>query len=190
MPNRVIPGTSLEYANEGGMFDMLRPLIKATDGLTLSQVCAVTNLEPFIIQNWVKRGFVAHPLNKKYRERQLARILLISSLRESMRLETIGELMALINGSADDENDDIISEEALYDNFCAVIMRVSENAFRLDETEKLIDSQLKNYKSNKKDAKKRLKDALAVMVYAYCASEYKKLAEKSFNEMKEIYNEK
>ena len=51
------------------------PLIRATDGLTLSQVCTLSGLEPSTIQNWIKRGYVPHPVGKKYRERHLARIL-------------------------------------------------------------------------------------------------------------------
>ena len=75
---KLIPGTSLEYKGEGSMFSMLLPIIRAGDGLTLSQVCSITGLEPSTIQNWVKRGYVARPVKKKYRERQLARILMIS----------------------------------------------------------------------------------------------------------------
>ena len=116
-----VPGTVMPYSEAGGMFAMFRPLIQATDGLTLGQVCAITGLEPSTVQNWVKRGFVAHPVRKKYHERQLARILLISALRESMQIDRIGELMALVNGSADDTGDDIVSEEQLYDYLCEAI---------------------------------------------------------------------
>ena len=95
-----IPGTTLPYDGDKGMFSKIRPLIRATDGLTLSQVCSITGLEGSTIQNWVKRGFVSRPEQKKYRERQLARILLISSLRDCMPLDRIGTLMALVNGDA------------------------------------------------------------------------------------------
>ena len=100
----------------GRIIDYL-PLIQAADGLTLSQVCALSRLEPSTIQNWIKRGYVPHPVGKKYRERHLARILLIAHLRESMPIERVGELLSYINGDTDDESDDIITEEALYDLF-------------------------------------------------------------------------
>ena len=77
-----VPGTNLKYEGGRGMFSLLRPMIQAADGLTLGQVCSITGLAPATIQNWVKRGFVSRPIQKKYRERQLARILLISSLRD------------------------------------------------------------------------------------------------------------
>ena len=116
MNEATIPGTNLTFMpNDDGMFSRFEPLIKATDGLTLGQVCAITGLETSTIQNWVKREFVARPVKKKYHERQLARILLISSLREAMKIDSIGELMKMVNGNTDDESDDIISEEKMYD---------------------------------------------------------------------------
>ena len=47
-----------------------------------------------------------------------------------MNIEDIGELMHLINGDTDDESDDIISETALYDNFCKAVKGLEE--FSLD----------------------------------------------------------
>ena len=43
-------------------------------GLVLSQVTQVTGLEPYIIQNWVRRGFLAPPKQRKYTRRQLDKI--------------------------------------------------------------------------------------------------------------------
>ena len=62
MNDKRVPGTIMPYSEAGGMFAMFRPLIQATDGLTLSQVCAITGLEASTVQNWVKRGFVARPI--------------------------------------------------------------------------------------------------------------------------------
>lgn len=101
------------------MFAQLRPMLEATDGLSLGQVCAIAGLEPSTVQNWIKRGFVSHPVNKKYRARHLARILLIAALRDCMPLERIGELMTCVNGDTDDEGDDIISEEPSSTITCA-----------------------------------------------------------------------
>ena len=58
---------------------------------------------------------------KKYRERHIARILLIAALRDCMQIDRIGALMTYINGDADDEQDDIISDVALYDIFERVV---------------------------------------------------------------------
>ena len=81
MSDKIVPGTVMPYTEvKEGMFSLFRPMIAAADGLTLGQVCAITGLEYSTVQNWVKRGFVDHPVKKKYYERQLARILIISSL--------------------------------------------------------------------------------------------------------------
>ena len=90
----LVPGAVITRDGGDGMFAMFRPLIQATGGLSLRQVCSVTGLEASTIQNWIKRGFVSHPAEKKYRERQLARILLISALRGCMKIESIGALLA------------------------------------------------------------------------------------------------
>ena len=121
MLSKLIPGTSIEYAEQNDAISVFRPLLAITGGLSLSQICTIADLQPSTIQNWVKRGFVPHPENKKYTERHLFRILLISALRDGMNIEDVGELMVLINGDADDESDDIISEERLYDYFCQAV---------------------------------------------------------------------
>ena len=184
-----IPGTPLPFERSGGMFEVFKPLIKAADGLTLGQVCSVTGLEPSTVQNWVKRGFVARPVQKKYRERQLARILLISSLRESMKIDSIGELMKMVNGSANDEADDIISEEKLYDYFCEAVLKISDSR-TTDCAGEIISNVISSYSGPTGEAKERLELALSVMLSAYVSALYKKEAEEKFNEMiKKVNNE-
>lgn len=183
-----IPGTTIPFEGGGSMFSMFRPLIKATNGLTLGQVCSITGLEPSTVQNWVKRGFVSHPVNKKYRERQLARILLISSLRDSMQIDRIGELMTMVNGSADDESDDIISEERMYDYLCALIGKTLDSGSAFSELPGLVDEVTADYSQPFEGAEQRLNEALLVMAYAYIAGRYKQEAERRFGKMKENNN--
>ena len=183
MQEHTIPGTNISMAEKGGMFDKFIPLIKATNGLTLSQVCAITGLESSTIQNWVKRGFVAHPVNKKYHERQLARILLISSLRDAMKIDSIGALMRLVNGSADDESDDIIPEERMYDYFCEAVAKAENSIPALEEIPALVKETVRDYAEPHQHAAERLQDALCVMVYAYCCARYKAQADTLFEKM-------
>ena len=79
-------------------------------GLVLSQVTQVTGLEPYIIQNWVRRGFLAPPKQRKYTRRQLSRILMINALKSTLSIEQICKLLSYINGALDDEGDDTIDE--------------------------------------------------------------------------------
>lgn len=80
----------------------------------LSQVSQLTGLEPHVIQNWVKRGFVSPPRNKRYSRNQFSRIALINMLKDCLRLDQITRLLSYLNGHLDDESDDIIDESRLY----------------------------------------------------------------------------
>ncbi len=182
---RFVPGTSVPYDGGESVFKMFRPLIQATDGLSLGQVCSVTGLESSTIQNWVKRGFVAHPVQKKYRERQLARILLIAALRDCMRIDDIGTLLESVNGDADDTGDDIISEEQLYDYLCAVIGTALTGSLSLRQIPEAVRAVTEDYVPTDDTAAGRLNAALTVMVYAYTACLYKKEADKRFQMIKE-----
>ena len=188
MQQKVVPGTVLPYTGNDGMFSMFRPMIEVANGLTLSQVCAITGLEASTVQNWVKRGFVAHPKQKKYYSRQLARILLISSLRDCMRIEQIGELMSMVNGDPNDESDDIISEEQIYDYLCEAIGNMDTHSFHSEETEKIIDDITSGYKGPDDGASERLKLALMTMVHAYLSGKMKQEADLYFSRMKEKMN--
>ena len=56
-----LPGTVLPTEDITQGFGVLHPSIRATNGLTLAQVCTITGLEQSTIQNWIKRGWVAIP---------------------------------------------------------------------------------------------------------------------------------
>lgn len=158
------------------------PLIQAAQGLTLGQICAVSSLEPTTIQNWIKRGFVPHPEGKKYRERHLARILLISQLRESMQIESIGDLLRYINGDADDESDDIIPEESLFDLFSRMTVLLEEEIPPPDRVGDTVREVLRDcpYDGEISD---KLFPALRVMACAYIANIYKREADRLFGEL-------
>ena len=164
MKDMMIPGTNIEYGQSDDAFSVLRPMIEITGGLSLGQICRITGLQSSTIQNWVKRGYVPHPDQKKYYERHLSRILLISALRECMNIEEIGELMMLINGDTDDESDDIISETKLYDYFCKAVKNLNELSLEGENIENNIAEILKNEDEANMD---KLTLALKVMVYAY-----------------------
>ena len=159
---KTVPGTDSRLRSVEG-FDAYKQMIEIGDGLSLSQVCKITGLEPHMIQNWVKRGYVPHPQNKKYYTKHLARVLLINAERECMYIDDIGSLMVYINGDVDDETDDIISEEDLYKLFSNLICKIDD----LNDIENTINSNVKN---------KKLNTCMKVMVYAYVASEMSKVS--------------
>ena len=106
-----LPGSTAEVdISRPGAADTLLTSMFLTGGLMLSQVAQFTGLEPYTIQNWVKRGFLSSPKNKKYSRRQLSRILIINMLRDALPLDAICRLLSYINGQLDQESDDIIDD--------------------------------------------------------------------------------
>ena len=189
MANRYIPGSVVPMTEGRKMLAAFRPLLNATDGLTLGQVCTITGLEYSTVQNWIKRGYVAHPIRKKYHEKHLARILMISALRDSMKIENIGELMAMVNGDSDDESDDIVSEEQMYEYLCRVIEGTDGQLPSAEEVPDLVDKVTEDYDPADDSAELRVKGALTVMVHAYIAGIYKQEAEASFQKMRDYLPE-
>ncbi len=186
MAAKMAPGTVMPCETiTGGMFSLFRPMIAAADGLALGQVCAITGLEYSTVQNWVKRGFVAHPVRKKYYERQFARILVISALRDCMKIEQIVELLALINGSVIDESDDIIAESKLYDYLCEIVRRIDERGVSQEEMARVIDEVTDGYTGPTPDARRRLKLALLVMVCTFVAGRLKQESDLYFGQLRE-----
>ena len=110
-----LPGTTVPADPDrlDGAEALLSPLFLA-GGLTLSQVAQLTGLEPHMIQNWVRRGFVSPPQSKRYTRRQFSRILMISMLRSCMQLDKICAQLSYVKGHLDDESDDLIVEWRLY----------------------------------------------------------------------------
>ena len=179
MFNDTIPGTNITYSKDA--LKKIKELIDVAGGLSLSQVCTITSLHTSTIQNWVKRGYIPRPENKKYFERHMARILLVSALRDSMNIEDIGELMILINGDVDDTSDDIVSEQQLYNYFCEVIYMVDQSSPNDSDILKAIRRVLNKEHGTHKD---RLILALKTMVYGYYSGRCIKQANATLNELR------
>ncbi len=159
------------------------PLIEATDGLTLSQVCLLSGLESSTIQNWIKRGFVPHPVRKKYRERHLARILLISELRQAMQIDRVGALLRYINGDADDESDDMLPEERLYDIFREITLTLEKSQPPPDEVGEMVEQRARGLLADfTAPDREKITRALYIMAYTFIAGRYKQKADKMFTE--------
>ena len=70
--NWQLPGTTLQTTiQESHQIQNLFASMFLGGGMVLSQVCAITGLESYTVQNWVKRGFLAPPEKKRYSMRQL-----------------------------------------------------------------------------------------------------------------------
>ena len=77
----IIPGTVLKADRDQAF--QIRDQFGAMflgGGVVLSQVAGITGLEPYQVQNWVRRGFLTPPEKKRYTLRQLCRIININIL--------------------------------------------------------------------------------------------------------------
>ena len=151
-------------------------------GLVLSQVTQVTELEPYIIQNWVRRGFLAPPKQRKYTRRQLSRILMINALKSTLSIEQICKLLSYINGALDDEGDDTIDDTELYGAFVLVAGSVQKHSLTSEsEMNRLIADGLKDYKESIPGAKERIEQALRIMITAWRAAQLQTKAQSMMN---------
>ena len=83
----------------------------------MSQVSTLLGIEPYLIQNWVKRGFLSPPVKKQYTKRQFCRLCIINMLKDTLRLERIAALISYVNGKLDDESDDTVGDDVLYNYY-------------------------------------------------------------------------
>lgn len=151
-------------------------------GLVLSQVTQVTGLEPYIIQNWVRRGFLAPPKQRKYTRRQLSRILMINALKSTLSIEQICKLLSYINGALDDEGDDTIDDTELYGAFVLVAGSVQKHGLTSEsEMNRLIADGLKDYKESIPGAKERIEQVLRIMITAWRAAQLQTKAQSMMN---------
>ena len=151
--------------------------------LQLGQVCAVTGLEPYIIQNWVRRGYLSPPVNKKYSLNQLCRILNINLLRGCFPLETICTLLSYVNGRLDEESDDLIDDNALYGIFVKLAASVKNQRFDLETA---IAQSLENLPERMPGANERIQKALKAMLLAWVSGELRAQAAALTDEMERM----
>ncbi len=173
-----IPGTVLQIPRQEAehVEDLFRSMFLAGD-IVLSQVSGITGLEPYTVQNWVKRGFLTAPQRKRYTLRQLCRIININMLKGVLPMERICGLLGYINGQLDDESDDVIDDSQLYFMFVRLAARAKE-LYREEERDSLLDAALADYAEPIPGAKERVRQALRIMLTAWLAARMQQEAEK------------
>ena len=166
-----LPGTTIEVSEiRKGISRQLFDGIFAAGGITLSQVAVMTDLEPYRIQNWVKRGFVSSPQRRQYSKKQFARIVIIHMLCESLQLDRICELLSYINGNLHDESDDIIDDTVLYFKFVSLAARARHIGGTKEWGEALTEV-MENYAEPYPGAKEKVKKVLQIMLTAWIVSQ-------------------
>lgn len=168
--NWTIPGTVLQGPQEeavhiseqfGAMF--------LGGGMVLSQVAAVTGLEAYMIQNWVKRGFLPPPQQKRYDIDQLCRIATINALKSVLPMDRICGLLGYVNGQLDDDSDNLIRDSELYFLFVRLSARTRE-LYKAEDRDELLDQALSGYREPAPGAKQRVKNVLRILLTAWLAA--------------------
>lgn len=178
-----IPGTTLTASREDA--DRTEERFAAlflAGGLTLSQVASVTGLEPYTVQNWVKRGFLPSPVNKRYNMEQLCRLINMNILKGTMPLDQIVKLMSYLNGNLADESDDLVDDTMLFFLF----VRLSARARYIGggkSWDEALEEVTAGYAEPVPGAREKLVKVLKVMLTVWCANSLKAEAERMLAEL-------
>ncbi|MDR0862142.1 MAG: DUF1836 domain-containing protein [Oscillospiraceae bacterium] len=179
-----LPGTTIQTELASGAAERILTPMFYSGGLVLSQVSQITGLEGYIVQNWVKRKFLAPPQHKKYSRRQLCRLLFINVLKDCFTLDQAALLLGYINGVLSDDSDDLIDDSVLYGYFVDCIAALgAASPMRLDGTQDVIARVTADYSNPNPSAGKRLSQVLDVMLAAYEARHVMELAAERFAQL-------
>ena len=151
-------------------------------GMIRSQLASVSGVEPHDIQNWVKRGFLSNPVNKRYSCRQFCRIAIINMLKTTLPLERICSLLSYVNGRLDDESDDLIDDTVLYFMFLRLAARARHIGGK-DRWDVAIADILSNYDEPCPGAKERIDRVLRIMLTAWIGVQTIRRAEQMLSEL-------
>lgn len=179
------PGTTIEVLRlQKGNSKTLFDGIFATGGITLSQVSNMTGLEPYLIQNWVKRKFVSSPEKKLYSKEQFARIVIINMLRDTLPLEAIANLVRAIGGDVDNDADDLIKDDELYHRYVDMICKEDIDISNKNEVLKISQEASEGFVENIPGAKDRLVRILQSMLYAHVSAELRESSKELLSTLK------
>ena len=153
-------------------------------GMIRSQLASVSGVEAHDIQNWVKRGFLSNPVNKRYSIQQFSRIVTINMLRSAMTMDKICSLLTYVNGELDDASDDLIDDTALYFMFLRLAARARHIGGK-DSWDTAIADILRDYVEPVPGAKKRIDQVLRIMLTAWIGVQTIRRAEQMLGELKE-----
>ena len=181
--NWTLPGTTITARREDA--DQTRKQFDAlflAGGLALSQVAAITGLEPYTIQNWVKRGFLSPPQGKRYTKDQVCRIITINMLKGTLTLEQACGLMSYVNGDLADTSDDLINDAELYFMF----VRLAAGARHIGGTEAWDDAMaqaLRSYREPVPGARERVEKVLRIMLNTWISNRMRQQVEDMLKEL-------
>lgn len=182
----MIPGTILKKSDMGNStgLEFLNKIFFITDGVMMGEIRNISGIDSSTLQNWVKRQWICSSKLKKYDIDQVAHILIINMLRSCMQLDRISFLIRYINGNVDTKGDDIIRDSVLYDYICRIVDKLTENDCVPEKmVKRYIREVTADYEEKISGARKRLENALGIIIVAYYASLMKQRADAMLEEL-------
>ena len=181
--NWTIPGTTIiAPRSQAEAIESQFQSMFLAGGMVLSQVTNITGLDPYMVQNWVKRGFLAKPQAKRYSLNQLCRIILINMLRGALPMDQICGMLHYVNGVLDDESDDIIDDAQLYFIFVRLAAR-ARDLDSLQEWNQAMEEGMADYQEPFPGAKERIEMVLRIMLAAWIATRMRQEAENLLDQL-------
>ena len=178
-----LPGTVLQIPQkDAAHIQQVFSSLFLGGGIVLSQVSGITGLEPYTVQNWVKRGFLPPPEKKRYSLRQLCRIININMLKSVLPMERICSLLTYINGHLDDVSDDMIDDSQLYFMFVELAMQARELSDEASR-EQALEQILSSYEEPVPGAKERVAKVLRIMLMGFLAARLQQQTETMVKEI-------
>lgn len=178
IPGTVIPTQREEAEQIPAMF---QSMFLAGD-IALGQVTSISGLEPYIVQNWVKRGFLSPPRAKRYSMNQLCRILNINMLKGALTMDRICGLLTYINGQLNDESDDLIDDSELYFLFVKLAARTEELRDQAAWQQEIY-AVLEGFQEKQPGAKERVCRVLQIMLAAWITTNMQQETERMLSEI-------
>ena len=159
-------------------FEPIAAAMKLTGGFTLAQLSEISGLETTTIQNWVKRGWIEAPKDRRYGIQSTARVLIINMLKGAMQLASIVSLLSYVNGKVDDRKDDAIPDGELYNIMCSIIAEIDKSGdLSLESVSRFVEKEIDGYNEPFEGGKEKLRNALEIMMLAHISSNLKAQAE-------------
>ena len=183
----LIPGTILKRKDMGDVTGMefLKKIFFISSGVMLSQIREISGIDGSTLQNWTKRGWVANSKLKRYNIDQVAHILIINMLRDCLQLDRITFVIRYIIGNVEDQADDIISDSLLYDYICRILDRLLDDdaTYDISSLRTCISEVTADYEETVSGARKRLDQALEIIIAAYYAALIKRYSDRMIEEL-------
>ncbi len=173
------PGTTIECSSiETGCSRVLFDGIFATGGITLSQVCIMTGVEPYLVQNWVKRGFVTPPIGRVYSREQFARVVIINMLKQALQIDRICSLIQVIAGVPGDRSDDLVRDDELYHLYVDMLAAGETDICNEKSVNQAALRATEDFAEPLPGARKTLCKILSAMLYAHRSSQFADLSDR------------